>query len=56
MIEFHADQMSEKEMIEAADGIFRAQEKDFEKIKNEKWYKTFFHAITLNQDGKKYAV
>lgn len=56
MVEFNADQMSEGELVEAANRIFAAQEADFEKIKSEKWYQTLFHAITLNQDGKKYAV
>ncbi len=56
MIEFNTEQMTEKELVEAANSIFSSQEKDFEKIKSEKWYKTLFHAITLNQDGKKYAV
>lgn len=56
MIEFNAEQMSEKDMIEAANEIFTAQEADFEKLKSEKWYKTLFHALTFNQDGKKYAV
>ena len=56
MVEFHVEQMSESDLIEAANNIFTAQESDFEKIKSEKWYHTLFHAITLNQDGKKYAV
>ncbi|SFC27484.1 tetratricopeptide repeat protein [Butyrivibrio sp. YAB3001] len=56
MIEYNAELMSDKDLIEAANEVFSAQEKDFEKIKTEKWYKTFFHAITLNQDGKKYLV
>lgn len=56
MVEFNADRMSEGELVEAANKIFTAQEADFEKIKSEKWYQTLFHAITLNQDGKKYAV
>ncbi len=56
MIEFHAEEMSENDLIEAANRIFSAQEKDFEKIKSEKWYQTLFHAITLNQDGKKFTV
>lgn len=56
MVEFNAAQMSEGELVEAANKIFSAQEADFEKIKSEKWYQTLFHAITLNQDGKKYAV
>lgn len=56
MVEFNAELMSEGELVEAANRIFAAQEADFEKIKSEKWYQTLFHAITLNQDGKKYAV
>lgn len=56
MIEFNAEEISEEELIEAANKIFAVQEADFEKIKSEKWYQTLFHAITLNQDGKKYAV
>ena len=56
MVEFNVEKMSENELIEAAKRIFTIQEKDFEKIKSEKWYQTLFHAITLNQDGKKYAV
>ncbi len=56
MIEFNAKQMSEEELVEVANRIFAAQEADFEKIKSEKCYQTLFHAITLNQDGKKYAV
>lgn len=56
MVEFNAEQMSERELVEAANRIFAAQEADFEKLKSEKWYQTLFHAITLNQDGKKYAV
>ena len=38
MVEFNADQMSEGELVEAANRIFAAQEADFEKIKSEKWY------------------
>lgn len=56
MVEFNPKQMTEEDLIEAANKIFTIQEKDFERIKSEKWYKTLFHAITLNQDGKKYAV
>ncbi|SFC27549.1 hypothetical protein [Butyrivibrio sp. YAB3001] len=56
MVEYNAELMSDKDLIEAANIVFSAQEKDFEKIKTEKWYHTFFHAITLNQDGTKYAV
>lgn len=56
MVEFNPNQMTEEDLIEAANKIFTIQEKDFERIKSEKWYKTLFHAITLNQDGKKYAV
>lgn len=56
MIDFNPNQMSEDELVEAANNIFSIQEADFEKIKSEKWYQTLFHAITLNQDGKKYAV
>ena len=56
MVEFNAKKISDEDLIEAANQIFTMQEKDFEKIKSEKWYHTFFHAITLNQDGKKYAV
>lgn len=56
MFEYNVEKMSEQELLEAANKIFTAQEKDFEKIKSEKWYQTLFHAITLNQDGKKYAV
>ena len=56
MFEFNAELMSERALVEAANRIFAAQEADFEKIKSEKWYQTLFHAITLNQDGKKFAV
>lgn len=56
MVKFNAEQISESEIVEAANKIFTAQEADFEKIKSEKWYHTLFHAITLNQDGKKYMV
>ena len=56
MIEFCAEKVSDADLIEAANQIFTVQEKDFEKVKSEKWYQTIFHAITLNQDGKKYAV
>ena len=56
MVDYNVELMSEAELITAANAIFTAQEKDFEKIKSEKWYHTLFHAITLNQDGKKYAV
>lgn len=56
MVEFHSEQLSNNELIEAAKDIFTAQEKDFEKLKSEKWYQSLFHAITLNQDGKKYVV
>lgn len=56
MVGFNAEQMSERELVEVANRIFAAQEADFEKLKSEKWYQTLFHAITLNQDGKKYAV
>lgn len=56
MIEYNIEQMTEKDLIDAANSIFSIEEKDFEKIKSEKWYQTLFHAITLNQDGKKYAV
>lgn len=56
MVEFNAEQMSKDELVEAANRIFLEQEADFEKLKSEKWYQTLFHAITLNQDGKKYAV
>ncbi len=56
MVEYNAELMSDKDLLEAANIVFSAQEKDFEKIKTEKWYQTFFHAITLNQDEKKYAV
>jgi hypothetical protein len=56
MVEFRTDLMTEPELLEAANRIFESEEKDFEKIKSEKWYQTLFHAITLNQDGKQYAV
>lgn len=56
MIEYNTEQMTEKDLIDAANRIFSIEEQDFEKIKSEKWYQTLFHAITLNQDGKKYAV
>ena len=56
MVEYNINQMSEQDLMEAANKIFTAQERDFEKLKSEKWYQTLFHAITLNQDGKKYAV
>lgn len=56
MIEYNIEQMTEKDLIDAANRIFSIEEQDFEKIKSEKWYQTLFHAITLNQDGKKYAV
>lgn len=56
MIEFNVEEITENDLIEAANKIFSAEEKDFEKIKSEKWYQTFFHAITFNQDGKKYTV
>ena len=56
MFEYNIGQMSEEDLLEAANRIFKAQEEDFEKIKSEKWYQALFHAITLNQDGKKYAV
>lgn len=55
-VEFDGSKISENEMIEAINCIYTLEEKDFDKIKSEKWYQTFFHAITLNQDGKKYAV
>ena len=48
--------MSEEDLLDAANIIFSIEEEDFEKIKFEKWYQTLFRAITLNQDGKKYAV
>jgi gamma-glutamyl phosphate reductase len=56
MIEFNDKQMDEKSLMEAAKEIFAAEEKDFEKIKSEKWYQVLFHAITLNKDGTKHAV
>lgn len=56
MVEFQVNEMSDEDLIKAANSIFTAEEKDFSKIKAEKWYQTLFHAITLNQDGKKYAV
>jgi hypothetical protein len=56
MIEFHKEELSEQDFLEAANSIFSAEQKDFERIKSEKWYQALFHAITLNQDGKKYAV
>lgn len=56
MIEFNKDLVTETELIDAAQTIFNMEQKNFEKIKNEKWYQTLFHAITLNQDGKKYMV
>lgn len=56
MISYNAEQVSEKDLLIAAQEIFESSEKDFQKIKSEKWYQTFFHAITLNQDGKKYVV
>lgn len=56
MIEYNIDQMSEEDLLDAANIIFSIEEEDFEKIKFEKWYQTLFRAITLNQDGKKYAV
>lgn len=56
MIEFNKDLVTEAELIDAAQTIFNMEQKNFEKIKNEKWYQTLFHAITLNQDGKKYMV
>lgn len=56
MLDYNVDLMSNEDLLEAADKIFTTQEKDFEKIKNEKWYKKLFHAITLNRDGKKYVV
>lgn len=56
MIEYDIEKMTEKDLLDAANSIFTIEETDFEKIKSEKWYQTFFHAITLNQDGKKYAV
>lgn len=56
MIEYNIELMTEKELIDTANRIFSIEEQDFEKIKTEKWYQTFFHAITLNSDGKKYAV
>lgn len=56
MIEYNIEQMTDKDLLDAANRIFTIEEQDFEKIKSEKWYETLFHAITLNQDGKKYAV
>jgi hypothetical protein len=56
MIEFNDKQMDENSLMEAAQEIFTAEEKDFEKIKSEKWYQVLFHAITLNQDGTEHAV
>ncbi len=56
MIEYDIEQMTEEDLLAAANRIFTIEEKDFEKIKSEKWYQSLFHAITLNQDGKQYAV
>lgn len=56
MIEFNVEEITENDLIEVANKIFSDEEKDFEKIKSEKWYQTFFHAVTFNQDGKKYIV
>lgn len=55
-IEYDAKKLTEKDLMAAANKIFEAEEHDFEKIKSEKWYQSLFHAITLNHDGKKYAV
>lgn len=55
-IKFDATQLTEKELIDAANDIFKAEECDFNKIKSEKWYQKLFHALTFNQDGKKYVV
>ena len=55
-IDFDPTKLSIEDLISAANVLFSAEEKDFMKIKSEKWYATLFHAITLNQDGKKYIV
>lgn len=55
-IDFDPAQMGIEDLISAANSLFSAEEKDFMKIKAEKWYATLFHAITLNQDGKNYMV
>lgn len=56
MIEYDTEMITEQELHDMAGKIFSVAEQDFEKIKSEKWYQTLFHAITLNQNGKEYAV
>lgn len=53
---YYTEMISEQELHDMAGKIFSVAEQDFEKVKLEKWYQTLFHAITLNQNGKEYAV
>ena len=53
---YYTEMISEQELHDMAGRIFSVAEQDFEKVKLEKWYQTLFHAITLNQNGREYAV
>ena len=44
---FDKEKMSEEDLTSAAKEIFSSQEKDFQKLKNSKWYHIFLRAFTL---------
>lgn len=56
MEELIMDDITTEELMVAASEIFSATEKDFTKIKSEKWYQTIFNNLSFSQNGQKYVI
>lgn len=56
MVEFTVNDITIENLTEAASAIFSSTEKDFAKIKSEKWYQTIFYNLPFCQNGQKYVV